>query len=73
MGEEYAQLFAWLKYLSAVQDREGVSLVKHTFPGHGMSTQYYTIKIQIIAVGRSEISTANRDGSPLDYSEQPPS
>ena len=38
-----------------------------------MTTQYYTIKIQIVVFGRLEISTANRAGSPLDYSVQHPS
>ena len=55
---------SWLKYLSIIRVDEEICLAKHTFSGHGMSTQYYTIKIQIMAFGRSEVSTANREGSP---------
>ena len=37
-----------------------------------MSTQYYPIKAQVMAIGRPSLSAANRDSSPLEYSEQPP-
>ena len=64
--------FSWLKYLSVVRVGEEICLAKYTFSGHEMTTQYYTIKIQIMAFGRSGVSTANREGSPLDHSVQPP-
>lgn len=63
----------WLKYLSVVQDGEGVCFVKDIFSGHGINTHYCTIKAQIMAIGRSSLSAANRDGSLWVYSEQPPS